>query len=349
VEANNPQESTQASRELLTYIRKLLRPTSLSSSAVGPPNIKSPIAQSGGTGTKALTQGERASGGPRQLQAEAITRSSKSSSGGSAGFKIGNNWVLSPIAGVLNSILGLFGAGGSTSQVTRYRAQTREPFQIVEVISPETGAGVQTINESASGLFGVTRSTNPEASSSATVEAKGSGAPASAPPSAQADKRTVATSNSECVDWVRRLTGGASSTERPVVKAERSLNRFGSPAPSIAHAETQASSNSKSASAGRLTGSAGSPESRAAAVERRTSLTEESTGQRRLQKDMGTASSQASPTGPVATWAHGNAAPTNNEAASLMNDRQGLVAALRRSLSDSRGIADVLNEFQDGL
>jgi len=32
-----------------------------------------------------------------------------------------------------------------------------------------------------------------------------------------------------------------------------------------------------------------------------------------------------------------------------MNDRQGLVSAVRRSLSDSRGFSDVLNEFQDGL
>lgn len=347
--ANNPQESTQAAKEILAYIRRLLGPTRHSSGGGATRDIKLPIAQSGATGRQALTNGERASGGPRQLEAEAITRSSKSSSGSSAGLKIGNNWVLSPIAGVLNSILGLFGAGGSTSQVTRYRAQTREPFQIVEVISPETGAGVQTINESASGLFGVTRSTNPEASSSATVEAKGSGALASAPPSAQTDRQTVATSDSKSVDWVRRLTGGASWTERPAVKAERSLNRLGSPAPSIAHAETQASSNSKSASAGRLTGSAGPRESQAAAVEGRTSRTEESAGQRRLQKDMGTASLKASPAGPLATWAHGNATPTNGETGSLMNDRQGLVSALRRSLSDSRGIADVLNEFQDGL
>ena len=34
---------------------------------------------------------------------------------------------------------------------------------------------------------------------------------------------------------------------------------------------------------------------------------------------------------------------------SQFEDRQALVTALRRSLSESRGIADVLNEFQDGL
>jgi hypothetical protein len=34
---------------------------------------------------------------------------------------------------------------------------------------------------------------------------------------------------------------------------------------------------------------------------------------------------------------------------SQIEDRQALVTALRRGLSESRGIADVLNEFQDGL
>jgi hypothetical protein len=47
---------------------------------------------------------------------------------------------------------------------------------------------------------------------------------------------------------------------------------------------------------------------------------------------------------------------TNTGAATLsgggmsqFEDRHALVTALRRSLSESRGIADVLNEFQDGL
>jgi hypothetical protein len=139
VGANNPQESAQASREILAYVRKLLGPTRAGGSAGGTPTIKLPIAKSGGTGQQALTSGERASASPRQLQAEAITKPSKSSSGSSGGFNIGNNWLLSPIAGALNSVLGLFGIGSSTSQVTRYRAQTRQPFQIVEAISPETG------------------------------------------------------------------------------------------------------------------------------------------------------------------------------------------------------------------
>jgi class 3 adenylate cyclase len=51
----------------------------------------------------------------------------------------------------------------------------------------------------------------------------------------------------------------------------------------------------------------------------------------------------------IETAAHGIATAASGEGRSLMNDRQGLVSALRRSLGDSRGISDVLNEFQDGL
>jgi hypothetical protein len=49
------------------------------------------------------------------------------------------------------------------------------------------------------------------------------------------------------------------------------------------------------------------------------------------------------------TATRGIAIPASGAGRSLMNDRQGLVAALRRGLSESRGISDVLNEFQDGL
>ncbi len=298
--ANNSQESTQASRELLAYVRKILGPSSLSSSAVGAPSVKLPITHSGTTGQEALTNGERANGSPRQLQAEAITRPSKSSSGSSGSISLGNNWLLSPIAGVLNSVLGLFGIGSSTSQVTRYRAETRQPFEVVEEISPETGAGVQTINESASGLFGVTSGNSPTTSSTANVAAKG--VPASARSSAQVANRTIADSRPQGVNWMRRLTGGASS-----------------PAP------------------------------RAAAPTSKTRDSEGATAQNLLRTEPGSGSA----TGPTAfhstSWANGVTAPTSEDGRSLMNDRQGLISAVRRSLSDSRGFSDVLNEFQDGL
>lgn len=305
--SDNQQESSQASRELQAYVRKILGPSNLSG-AVGAPKIKVPIPRSGATSREALTNGERASGGPRQLQAEVITRPSKSSSGSSTSFSLGNNWLLSPVAGVLNSILGLFGVGSSTSQVTRYRAETRQPFQVVEEISPETGAGAQTINESASGLFGVTRGSSPTTSSTPRV----------------------------------RSTGEASSVEVPAVKAERSARSSQSATRSIARAATNANW------ARRLTGSVSSPAPRGD-VESGTRLTEGSTYARWLRKEPGSAGSTG-PTSPhFETWANGIAPPAGGEGRSLMHDRQGLVSALRRSLSDSRGFSDVLNEFQDGL
>lgn len=42
-------------------------------------------------------------------------------------------------------------------------------------------------------------------------------------------------------------------------------------------------------------------------------------------------------------------APGGIASSALMNNRQELITALRRGLSESQGIADVLNEFQDGL
>jgi hypothetical protein len=307
VGANNLQESTQASREILAYVRKLLGPTRAGSVVGGTPNMKLPIPQSGGTGQQALTNGERASGSPRQLQAEAITKPSKSSSGSSGGFNIGNDWLLSPIAGVLNSVLGIFGVGSSTSQVTRYRAQTRQPFQIVEAISPETGAGVQTRNESASGLFGVTSSSSPTAPSTA-GGASGAGG-ANGPTS---------------TDRARRLTGGASGAGG--ANGPTSTDR-----------------------ARRLTGSVGSSAPRAGAVGSRMGSTEGSTSQRGPQKETGMAGATVPSAARIETAAHGIATAASGEGRSLMNDRQSLVAALRRSLSDSRGFSDVLNEFQDGL
>jgi hypothetical protein len=50
----------------------------------------------------------------------------------------------------------MFGRGSSTSQSTRYRTSSRQPFRIVESISPEAGIGTQNLNESAAALTGAT-------------------------------------------------------------------------------------------------------------------------------------------------------------------------------------------------
>jgi hypothetical protein len=77
--------------------------------------------------------------------------------------------------------------------------------------------------------------------------------------------------------------------------------------------------------------------------------TEGSTNQRGPQKETGTAGATAPTAARSETAVHGIAIVASGEGRSLMNDRQSLVSALRRSLSDSRGFSDVLNEFQDGL
>lgn len=48
-------------------------------------------------------------------------------------------------------------------------------------------------------------------------------------------------------------------------------------------------------------------------------------------------------------FAGGVSRSSSDGANALMNNRQALVTALRRGLGESRGIADVLSEFQDGL
>lgn len=130
---------------------------------------------------------------------------------------MGSAWLISPLASTVKSIFNLFSGSSANSQTTRYRASTRAPFNITEGISPETGSGLITLNESAAGLTGA-------AGFSATIPTSASGA----------------------------LSGSAL---------------------------TMTSSNSRLS----------------------------------------------------------------------VNDRQALVSALRRSLSESRGISDVLTEFEDGL
>lgn len=154
----------------------------------------------------------------RQLEAMAYTKSSKNSST-TGKSSAGNAWLISPIASTVKSIFDLFGGGSSSSQSTRYRTKSRTPFHIVESVSPESGSGAKSVNESAAGLTGVTSG----------LWSNGS-----------------ATSTSSSLAGVLGISGTEGS-------------------------------------------------------------------------------------------------------GSMMNNRQLLVAALRRGLSESRGIADVLNEFQDGL
>jgi hypothetical protein len=92
---------------------------------------------------------------PRQLEATAYTKTTtKSSSSGGSGA--GNIWLISPLASTVKSLFDLFSGGSSSSQTTRYRAKSRVPFHLVESISPETGNGANSLNESAAALTGIT-------------------------------------------------------------------------------------------------------------------------------------------------------------------------------------------------
>ncbi len=91
----------------------------------------------------------------RQLEAMAYTSTPKRASNSSGGG-IGNAWSISPFAGTVKSLFGLFSGGTSSSQSTPYRTGRRAPFQIVESVSPETASGTRNLNESAAALTGVT-------------------------------------------------------------------------------------------------------------------------------------------------------------------------------------------------
>jgi hypothetical protein len=93
---------------------------------------------------------------PRQLSSEEYAARTGAATTGGSGWGSLGSLLLSPLAGV-GSLLGeLFGSSAQTR--TRYREETRQPFHLVEAISPETKAAIAPLNEAASGLFGVAAS-----------------------------------------------------------------------------------------------------------------------------------------------------------------------------------------------
>lgn|GEM_PF-2179665 len=148
----NKETSTSRSRaQVQSYIRRLAGTnaqssggTKISGTSIGLPK---------GTSTSKSTSTPHSL--PRQLEATAYTKTSTKSSG-SSGSVLGNLWLISPLASSVKSLFNLFGGGSSSSQTIRYRSKNRTPFQLVESVSPETGGGTSTLNESAAGLTGVT-------------------------------------------------------------------------------------------------------------------------------------------------------------------------------------------------
>lgn len=148
---NKGTSSTKARTQVEAYVRKLLGSNRQSSGWGSTSSTKMSLPRGASTGSAVQTPKAL----PRQLEATAYTKSSqRTASSGSSSF--GNAWLISPIASTIKSILNLFGEGSSTSQSTRYRTTSRQPFRIVESISPETGSGTQSLNENAAALTGVT-------------------------------------------------------------------------------------------------------------------------------------------------------------------------------------------------
>lgn len=145
-------DSTKLGRaQVQAYVRKLLGSGGLFSGQAMTGGARLALPKNSSAG--------RSGGTPRtlsrQLEAMAYTKSSKLSSATSKG-SAGNAWLISPIASTVKSIFDLFSGGSSTSQTTRYRTTSRAPFHTVESVSPETGGGAKTVNESAVGLTGAT-------------------------------------------------------------------------------------------------------------------------------------------------------------------------------------------------
>ena len=148
---NKGTSSTRARTQVEDYVRKLLGSNRQASGWVGTSSAKLSLPRGSSTGKAVETPHTL----PRQLEATTYARSSqKASSSDSSSF--GDAWSISPIASTVMSIISMFSGGSSASQSTRYRTTSRQPFRIVESISPETGNGTHNLNESAAALTGVT-------------------------------------------------------------------------------------------------------------------------------------------------------------------------------------------------
>jgi hypothetical protein len=150
VGTNKGVKNAQARTQVQAYLRRLLGSNGQTGGWGGTNSIHLAIPK--GSKTSGTSGTPRSL--PRQLEATAYARSSKKASSGSS--SAGNAWLISPIASTVKSILSLFGGGSSSAQTTRYRTTSRQTFRIVESISPETGSGTQSLNESAAALTGAT-------------------------------------------------------------------------------------------------------------------------------------------------------------------------------------------------
>ena len=146
---SHQETSRQAGAQVRAYVRRLLGSNEQAGAQRGTSSAKLPLPR--GASTSRISETPHALS--RQLDATSYTTTSKKSGGGGSG--IGNIWTISPLASTVKSLFNLFSGGASSSQSTRYRTRSRAPFHIVESVSPESGSGVKSLNESAAGLTGV--------------------------------------------------------------------------------------------------------------------------------------------------------------------------------------------------
>ena len=170
---NKGLNSAQARTNVQAYIRRLLGSNRQTSGIGSADGMKTSLPKGNGTGGIGGTPHSL----PRQLEATAYTKTTNTASK-SSGSGFGNAWLISPIASTVKSILDLFGGGSSTQQTTRYRTTSRQTFNVVESISPETGSGTQQINESAASITGVVRNSTASAGSASGSPISTSGASA---------------------------------------------------------------------------------------------------------------------------------------------------------------------------
>ena len=348
--SNELRDTTVVSREMQSYIRRLLRPSKAIGSSGNLPNLRSAIGHGMGTGRQALTNGEKSSGGSKQLQAELISQASSRGSANLAAFSVGNNWLLSPVVGALNALLGLFGAGQSAKPHIRYHTQVRESFNIVESIAPERGTGPRTIGESASGLFGITQRAKSAASPSADTIFKNGTVPTSAMRAigaiSQHDTETHARHPARWGQWA-----GSRLPASIQLGAEGPVRPFKSATAIDVDSRTDVWNDGQSTEAllrSRASANDPIPEPRTL-LPNLSHIAAESTALPSSHKEGIRAAAETLPAPHVLAWSSTTITRTSSSVQTPVKERQEFLSALRRSLSDSRGILDVLNEFQEGL
>jgi len=350
VGVDDSRASRPAWRELRPYIQRLLWASKPDSAAGTLPNVSAMLRRGGGRNPHTLANGEKVPSGSRQLQAQLAPLASRRDSEGLTGFSIGNNWLLSPIVGALSSIFGLFGASQSTRFAVRYRAKVREPFQLVEAISPETRTKPRASDERSNGFFGIGQAISAAASRSTEIDEKRKAPLGPAASVATGFSRQGQEDGPRGMGRWSRWAGGSLSFAF-AQKSENNANRLGRGSSRVLPTEALRSGRMqflRAGSVGRMPTDDLSRQPRALAQLRGPAPAGQ-TSSTRIQEEHLRSSAVTLQAPHIQAFTSGVPIQDSSKVPAFLPDRQALLSSLRRSLSDSRGILDVLNEFQDGL